>query len=138
MDINVGKNISKNLNDECSQKLINMLNNLQQMSLKLLEKEQLKKTVEGTGDLIGNIIANKIAKVSKYWQENDSEAVTYEHDKEIPNDTKIYISRRKRENYWWKDIRYNSSITMEYQKIINLLDNTPNQANKFRTQNGLK
>ena len=43
MDINVGKNISKNLNDECSQKLINMLNNLQQMNLKLLEKEQLKK-----------------------------------------------------------------------------------------------
>ena len=28
VDINVGKNISKNLNDECSQTLINMLNNL--------------------------------------------------------------------------------------------------------------
>ena len=24
---------------------------------------------------------------------------------------------------------------MEYQKIINLLDNTPNQASKFRTKN---
>ena len=24
---------------------------------------------------------------------------------------------------------------MEYQKIINLLDNTPNQPNKFRTKN---
>ena len=24
---------------------------------------------------------------------------------------------------------------MEYQKIINLLDNTPNQATKFRTKN---
>ena len=29
-----------------------MLNNLLQMYLKLLEKEQLKKTAEGTGDLI--------------------------------------------------------------------------------------
>ena len=27
---------------------------------------------------------------------------------------------------------------MEYQKIINLLDNTTNQPSKFRTKNGLK
>ena len=27
---------------------------------------------------------------------------------------------------------------MEYQKIINLLDNTPNQLSKFRTQNWIK
>ena len=27
---------------------------------------------------------------------------------------------------------------MEYQKIINLLDNTPNQLSKFRTKNWLK
>ena len=27
---------------------------------------------------------------------------------------------------------------MEYQKIINLLDNKPNQLSKFRTKNGLK
>ena len=47
--------------------------------------------------MIGNIIADKIAKVSKYWQENDSEAVTYQHDKEIPNDTKLYISPEERE-----------------------------------------
>ena len=26
-------------------------------------------------------------------------------------------------------------LIMEYQKIINLLDNTPNQPNKFRTKN---
>ena len=28
-------------------------------------------------------------------------------------------------------------MIMKYQKIINLLDNTPNQANKFKIQNGL-
>ena len=27
---------------------------------------------------------------------------------------------------------------MEYQRVINLLDNTPNQSNKFRTKIGLK
>ena len=27
---------------------------------------------------------------------------------------------------------------MEYQKIINLLDNTPNQLSKFRTKNRVK
>ena len=34
------------------------------MHLKLLQKEQLKKTVEVTSDLIGNKIANKITKKS--------------------------------------------------------------------------
>ena len=31
-------------------------------------------------------------------------------------------------------MNYNS-IIMEYQKIINLLENTPNQSSKFRTKN---
>ena len=31
-------------------------------------------------------------------------------------------------------MNYNS-IIMEYQKMINLLDNTPNQPTKFRTKN---
>ena len=33
-----------------------MLNSLQQMRLKLLEKKQFKKKAEATGDLIGNKI----------------------------------------------------------------------------------
>ena len=41
-----------------------MLNNLQQMQLKLLEKSYSKKA-EAPGDLIGNKIANRIAIVSK-------------------------------------------------------------------------
>ena len=42
-----------------------MLNNMRQMHLKLLQKEQFTKTTEATGDLIGFKIADKIAKVSK-------------------------------------------------------------------------
>ena len=37
-------------------------------------------------------------------------------------------------NYWQSKINYNS-IIMDYQKIINLLENTPNQPTKFRTTN---
>ena len=41
------------------------------------------------------------------------------------------MTEKKTEYFWWNEIIY--SIKMEYQKIINLLDNTPNQATKFRT-----
>ena len=41
---------------------------------------------------------------------------------------KIYISRRTTENYF-------NSIIIEYQKTINLLDNTPSQPTKFKTKN---
>ena len=40
-----------------------MQNNLQQMHLKLLHKGTIQKTVETSGDLIGNRIANTIQKI---------------------------------------------------------------------------
>ena len=39
----IGKNITKNLSGKYNQKLYDMLSNLQQMHLKLLRKEELKK-----------------------------------------------------------------------------------------------
>ena len=42
MDKNIGKNVSKNLSGKYGQKLI-MLNNLQQIQLKLFQKESMKK-----------------------------------------------------------------------------------------------
>ena len=71
-----------------------MLNNLQLMLLKLLQKEKLKKKAEATGDLIDNKIASIVAKsynvkivgVSKHPQPHDSETVTNEHNKEIPKE----------------------------------------------------
>ena len=69
-----------------------MLNNLQQMVLELLQK-----TAEATGDLISNKIANRIAKVSKTLQQNNSKTVANKHDKEIPKE--ICISRRKARNH---------------------------------------
>ena len=57
---------------------------------------------EATGDLIGNKIADRIMKVSKTSQQNNSETVTNEHYNEIPKVGYIYIytSRRKTKNYW--------------------------------------
>ena len=64
-----------------------MLNNLQQMNIKLLR-------AKGTGDLIGNKIENKNMKNSKILQQNNSEAVTNEHDKRTPK--KRYVTPEKR------------------------------------------
>ena len=57
---------------------------------------EYQKAAEGTSYFIGNKIADKITKVSKNSQQNNSETVTNEHDKDIHK--KIYISpevRRK-------------------------------------------
>ena len=49
-----------------------------------------QKAAEATGDLTGNKIADKITKVSKNSQQNNSETVINENDKEIPKER--YIS----------------------------------------------
>ena len=69
-----------------------------------------KKTAEATGDLIGNKIADvvakscdgKITKVSRSLPQNNSERIINEHDKEMPKER--YITRRNAENYWRSDI----------------------------------
>ena len=43
--------------------------------------------------MIGNKIANKIMGVSKYLQQKNPQAVTNEHDKEIPKER--YVSTRE-------------------------------------------
>ena len=52
----------------------------------LIILNNLQKAAEATGDLIGNKIANKIMKDSNNSEQNYSEIVTNDHDKEIPND----------------------------------------------------
>ena len=46
-------------------------------------------------DLIGNKIVDRITKVSETSQQNNSETVIVEHDKEIPKER--YISPRERQ-----------------------------------------
>ena len=65
------------------------------MHLKLVQKKKIQKTTEATGNLVGNKIANRITGVSKNSQQNNSETVTNEHDKEIPKER--YISPEERQ-----------------------------------------
>ena len=53
---------------------------------------------EATGDLIGNKIDNRITKVSKNSQQNNSKTVTNKNNKEIYTENK-YIPKRKTRYY---------------------------------------
>ena len=64
-------------------------------ALKTSSKRVSQKTIEATGDLIGNKIADRSTEVSNNSQQNNSETVTNEHDKEIPKER--YISPEKRQ-----------------------------------------
>ena len=66
----------------------------------------------------------KITKISKNSQQNNSETVSNENDKSIP-----------KERYISSDNNGNNSIIMEYQKIANLLDNTADQPSKCKAKN---
>ena len=59
-------------------------------ALKTTSNRAIQKTAEATGDSIGVKIANRITKVSKNSQQNNSETVTNERDKKIPKER--YIS----------------------------------------------
>ena len=58
------------------------------MHLRLLQKEQLKKTAEATGYLIRNKIVDKITTVSKSSQKNNPET----NEEEIRRERYIEIS----------------------------------------------
>ena len=70
-----------------------ILINLQTHALKTISRRVIQKTAETTGDLIRNKIANKITEVSRNSQQNNSETITNENDKEIPKER--YISPEK-------------------------------------------
>ena len=63
-----------------------MLKNLPQMHLKLLQKVSFKKQQKQLVILLVIKLLLKLRVVSKNSQQNDSETVTNEHDKEIPQE----------------------------------------------------
>ena len=73
------------------------------------------------------------SKSSTSWKNDDANS-----EIEVPKERSISPEKRQKMDYDW----YND-ITMEYQKIINLLENgvalnASNQLSKFRTKNVLK
>ena len=95
MGENIDKNVSKKLSGKYTQKLLD-----QTYALKTSSKRVIQKTAEATGDLIGNKIANKITRVSKHSTQINSETVTNENDKEIPEERDISPEKNTR-NHWW-------------------------------------
>ena len=56
----------------------------------------IQKTAGATDDLIGNKIGDRIIKVSQNSQQNNSEAVTNENDKELPKERYISLEQRQK------------------------------------------
>ena len=59
-----------------------MLNNLPQIHFKTTSKRVIQKATEATGDLIGN----KLPKISNNAQQYNPETLANEYDKEIPKE----------------------------------------------------
>ena len=93
---NVGKNISNNLNGKYSQKLLDHAKQSAIDAFKTASKKGIQKIAEATDDFIDNKIADKITKVSKDSQQNNSETVTNENDKEIPKERCIAPEKRQK------------------------------------------
>ena len=70
---NIGKNMSKNVSGKYNQKLLYHAKQSTTDALKTTSNKAIQKTAEATGNLICNKIANRITKVSKNLQQNNSE-----------------------------------------------------------------
>ena len=88
---NIVKNIRKNLSSKYSQKYFDYPRKSGTNAFKTVSKTEIQKAAEATGDLIGG----KIMGASKNSQQNNSDTVTNENDKEIPEER--YISPEERQ-----------------------------------------
>ena len=98
------KNIGKSLSNKYGQKILDSAKKSTTEAIKVLQKEQFKKTAEATGDLIGNKIVDKITNVStelhskkkpaKELHNNDQTKV---EDAEITSHKKRYILLEERQ-----------------------------------------
>ena len=83
------KNIGKNLSNKYSQKIIDTTKKSTMDAIKTASKRTIQKAAEGTGDLIGNKIADKITSISK---ESTKNLPTIDEDTELSARKKRYIS----------------------------------------------
>ena len=95
----IGKNISKNLSGKYCQKRLDHAKRSATDALKTSSKKVTQKTAEATGDLTVYEIANKNTGVLKTSQQNNSEIVANENNKEIPKQIPMerYIFLEKRQ-----------------------------------------
>ena len=89
----MSKNIGK-VSVKYNQKLLGNAQKSATDSLKASLKRIIQKIAEANSDLIGYKITDRIIKVSRNSQQNNSETVTNEHDKEIFKEK--YVSPEER------------------------------------------
>ena len=65
-------------------------------ALKTASKRAIHKKSQATVDLIGSKIANRITKVSKTLQQNNSEKNTNENGKELPKERYVSLEERQK------------------------------------------
>ena len=91
--LSFAKNIGKNLSNKYSQMLVDSAKKFAKDALKTAGKRAIQKTAEGTGDLAGNKISDKITSISKKQQ--DDELQSNNANNEIPKER--YISPQERQ-----------------------------------------
>ena len=129
MSKNIGKNVIKHLSGKYSKKRLDHAEEYTRDVFETASKRAIRKKAEATGNFIGSKITDKITKISKTMQQNNSETVTNEHDQEIPNERYISPEERQKIIYDLGLIYYNNVISK------NLLHNTLNQPTIFKKRN---
>ena len=80
----IGKNISKIFGGKQILKLLDYAKKSATDPFKTASKRGIRKSAEATGDFIG------------FWQQNNSETVTNEHNKELPKERQISLEERQK------------------------------------------
>ena len=83
--------MGKSLSNKYGQKLLDSAKKSTTDAIKTASKRAIQKTAEGTGDLIGNKIADKITSISKKSNNNNNE------DVELTTHKKRHISPEERQ-----------------------------------------
>ena len=90
MGKNTGKNISKNLTGKYSKKRFDHAKKSATDAFKITSESVIQKIAKVTG----NKVVDRITKVSKTSQQNNSETTANEHNKEIPKERYISLEER--------------------------------------------
>ena len=124
------------MSNKYSQTLLDIAKKSSADAIKSSSKRAIQKTADATGNFIGNKTAGKITSISKSPQNTLKELHSKTDENEIKIPKERYILQKKEQQIidelrliWYDN---------EYQRIINLLDNTPDQLSKFKTKNWIE
>ena len=139
MGKNIHKNISKNFSSKNGQKLFDHAKSSTTDPIRTASKKAIQKAAEATGDLIGNKIADKIMKVSKNLQQNNSETAVHEHNQKIPKKRQESPEKRKEIIH---DLRlkepYNNGISKNHKVANSLQKNNSETVTNGKDKETLK